>query len=162
VETSSRALILLPVMAALFLRRSAGTRSRNSCLRAGDARSYLLLALEERTMRYVAVITTLLMISGCSSGSSHSATLTLDNPTWDRVNVQAVVTRSSDCDDRQNGYVATDNFVMTKGHSHDVVAPNAETICWRHDRDPNNPVAGDWSGWSRATLFPGQTTETDL
>jgi hypothetical protein len=118
--------------------------------------------LEERTMRYLGLIATLLMISGCSSGSSHSATLTLDNPTWDRVNVQAVITRSSDCDDRQNGYVATDNFIMTKGHSHDVVAPNAETICWRHDRDPNNPVAGDWSGWSRATLFPGQTTESDL
>jgi hypothetical protein len=131
-------------------------------LRTGDARPYLLLALEERTMRYLALIATLLMISGCSSGSSHSATLTLDNPTWDRVNVQAVITRSSDCDDRQNGYVATDKFIMTKGHSHDVVAPNAETICWRHDRDPNNPVAGDWSGWSRATLFPGQTTETDL
>jgi hypothetical protein len=131
-------------------------------LRTGDVRPYLLLTLEERTMRYLALIATLLMISGCSSGSSHSATLTLDNPTWDRVNVQAVITRSSDCDDRQNGYVATDNFIMTKGHSHDVVAPNAETICWRHDRDPNNPVAGDWSGWSRATLFPGQTTETDL
>ena len=35
-------------------------------------------------------------------------------------------------------------------------------ICWRHDRDPNNPVKGDWSDWSRATLFPGQSVETDL
>jgi hypothetical protein len=113
-------------------------------------------------MRYLALLSALLCLSACSSGSSQSATLTLNDPTWDRVNVQAVITKSSDCDDRQNGYVATDEFVMTKGHSHNVVAPNAETICWRHDRDPNNPVAGDWSGWSRATLFPGQTTETDL
>ena len=113
-------------------------------------------------MRYLLVLSAVLVFAGCSSGSSHSATLILDDPTWDRVNVQAVITKSSDCDDRQNGYVATKDFVMTKGRTHDVVAPNTETICWRHDRDPNNPVAGDWSEWSRATLFPGQTTETDL
>ena len=113
-------------------------------------------------MRYRAWLSALLLCSGCSSGSSHSATLVLDDPTWDRVNVEAVITRSSDCNERQNGYVATQNFVMTKGHSHDVVAPNDETICWRHDRDPNNPVPGNWSEWSRATLFPGQKTETDL
>ncbi|HTV46511.1 MAG TPA: hypothetical protein VMF05_14455 [Stellaceae bacterium] len=113
-------------------------------------------------MRYLLVLAVFLVVSGCSSGSSQSATLILDNPTWDRVNVQAVITKSSDCDERQNGYVATKDFVMTKGQTHRVVAPDAETICWRHDRDPNNPVAGDWSEWSRATLFPGQTTETDL
>jgi hypothetical protein len=113
-------------------------------------------------MRCLVLLSALLALAGCSSGSSQSATLTLDDPTWDRVNVEAVITKSSDCDDRQNGYVATKDFVMTKGHTHDVVAQNAETICWRHDRDPNNPVAGDWSEWSRATLFPGQTTETDL
>lgn len=113
-------------------------------------------------MRYLFLLSALLVFSGCSSGSSQSATLILDNPTWDRVHVQAVITRSSDCDERQTGYVATRNFTMTKGQSHKVIAPNAETICWRHDRDPNNPVPGDWSEWSRATLFPGQTTETDL
>jgi hypothetical protein len=117
-------------------------------------------------MRYpvliAALIAALPMVSGCSSGSDQSATLVLDNPTWDRVNVEAVITKSEDCGERANGYVATKDFVMTKGQTHKVVAPNAETICWRHDRDPNNPVAGDWSEWSRATLFPGQTTETDL
>jgi hypothetical protein len=113
-------------------------------------------------MRYLALLLALPMVSGCSSGSSQSATLVINDPTWDRVNVEAVITKSSDCDDRQNGYVATKSFVMTKDKTHEVVAPNAETICWRHDRNPNDPVAGDWSGWSRATLFPGQTTETDL
>ena len=113
-------------------------------------------------MRYLPLIAALLTVSGCSSGSSQSATLTLNDPIWDRINVQVVITKSSDCDERQNGYVSSDEFVMAKGHTHSIVAPNAETICWRHDRDPNNPGAGDWSGWSRATLFPGQTTETDL
>jgi hypothetical protein len=113
-------------------------------------------------MRYLLLVAALLVFSGCSSGSSHSATLILDNPTWDKVNVQAVITQSSDCDERQNGYVSTENFTMIKGQTHKVIAPNAETICWRHNRDPNNPEAGDWSEWSRATLFPGQTAETDL
>jgi hypothetical protein len=113
-------------------------------------------------MRVPAALFAMLCFTGCSSGSDQSATLTLDNPTWDRVNVEAVITKSSDCNERSNGYVATKDFVMTKGQSHKVEAPNAETICWRHDRDPNNPVHGDWSEWSRATLFPGQTTETDL
>ena len=113
-------------------------------------------------MRYLMPVALVLVLSGCSSGSDQSATLILDNPTWDRVNVQAVITRSSDCNERANGYVATKDFVLAKGQTHRVEAPNAETICWRHDRDPNNPVPGDWSEWSRATLFPGQRTETDL
>jgi hypothetical protein len=51
---------------------------------------------------------------------------------------------------------------MTKGRTQRLEAPHAENICWRHDRNPNNPVAGVWSGWSRVTLFPGQSTETEL
>jgi hypothetical protein len=104
----------------------------------------------------------LLLFSACSSGSSRTATLILDNPTWDRVNVEAVITNSADCDNRGKGYVETKQFVMTKGQTVTVEAPKAESVCWRHDRNPNNPTAGDWSGWSRAPLAPGQTAETDL
>lgn len=113
-------------------------------------------------MRYFVLAAAAVAVCGCSSGSDNSATLILDNPSWDRVNVEAVITKSSDCSDKSNGYVATKDFVMTKGQTHKVAAPNAETICWRHDRDPTNPSPGDWSEWSRAVLFPGQSTETDL
>jgi hypothetical protein len=112
--------------------------------------------------RLWAVAAVMLLVAGCSSRSDNSATLILDNPTWDRVHVEAVITKSEDCNERSTGYVKTEHFEMAKGQTHHVVAPNAETICWRHDRDPNNPVPGDWSEWSRATLFPGQSTETDL
>jgi hypothetical protein len=113
-------------------------------------------------MRSLMLVAMAAAVCSCSSGSDSSATLILDNPNWDRVNVEAVITKSSDCSDKSNGYVATKDFVMTKGQTHRVVAPNAETICWRHDRDPTNPAPGDWSEWSRAVLFPGQTSETDL
>jgi hypothetical protein len=113
-------------------------------------------------MRHLGGLAALCCLAACGSNGDKSATLTLKDPYWSRVNVQAVITTSTDCNNRGAGYVGTQEFVMTKGHNHDIVAPNAEMICWRHDRDPNNPVKGDWSDWSRATLFPGQSTETDL
>ena len=112
--------------------------------------------------RYQGWLPALLMVAACSSSSSQSATLILNNPTWDRVNVEAVITNSADCDNRGKGYIATKTFVMTKGHPMRIEAPQAESICWRKDRNPNNPVTGDWSGWSRIPLAPGQTAETDL
>ncbi len=113
-------------------------------------------------MRYALPLPALLLVSACSSGSSQSATLTLNDPTWDRVNVEAVITNSSDCDNRGKGFVETQEFVMTKNHTHTIEAPNGESICWRHERNPNNPVRGAWSGWSRVPLAPGQKVETDL
>lgn len=113
-------------------------------------------------MRYRAWLSVLLLLSACGAvSSSPSATLVLNNPTWDRVNVEAVVTKSPNCDNRE-AYLSTQDFVMTKNKTQRIEAPHAENICWRHDRNPNNPVPGDWSGWSRATMFPGQNFETDL
>jgi hypothetical protein len=104
----------------------------------------------------------LLLLSACGPVSSkQSATLILNNPTWDRVNVEAVITKSPDCDN-QAAYLSTKELVMRKDQTQRIEAPNAENICWRHDRNPNNPIAGVWSGWSRATMFPGQDYETDL
>jgi hypothetical protein len=111
---------------------------------------------------YRALLSLLLLLSACSSGSDKSATLILNNPTWDRVNVEAVITNSADCGSRGKGYLATKTFVMTKGHPQRVEAPNGESICGRKDRNPNKPVPDDWSGWSRIPLAPGQTAETDL
>src|SRR6516164_11793041 len=85
-------------------------RRRESCLRCGGKifkrrglRSILGLIrhdLKKRgTMnRFPVWLYILLLFSSCSSGSSQTAILILDNPTWDRVNVQAVITNSADCD----------------------------------------------------------------
>jgi hypothetical protein len=53
-------------------------------------------------------------------------------------------------------------MVMRKNRTETIEVPNGAAVCWRHDRDPKNPAPGVWSGWTRATLFPGQSTETDL
>jgi hypothetical protein len=122
-----------------------------------------MISKRRRTVkRYPAWLSAVLVVAACSSGSSQTATLILDNETWERVNVEVVITNSADCDNRGKDYVATKQFVMTKGQTRKIEAPNAESICWRHDRNPNNPTPGAWSGWSRVPLAPGQTAETDL
>jgi hypothetical protein len=112
-------------------------------------------------MRIAGLLSLLLVLTACASRSDKSATLILQNPDWDRVHVEAVVTKSEDCTETKS-YVATHKFVMTKGQTHTIEDPNADNICWRHDSNPNNPAPGAWSGWSRATMFPGQTITTDL
>ncbi len=105
------------------------------------------------------------LLAGCSVFSSKpadTASLTLNNPSWDRVNVEVVITKSTDCDNRGEGYLSRQELVMRKNKTETLEVPNGANVCWRHDRNPNNPVAGTWSGWTRATLFPGASSETDI
>ena len=113
-------------------------------------------------MRFCAVLAGLLSLAACSSTPSDTATLTLNDPYWDRVNVEVVITKRADCDSREEGFIATKELVMRKKGTEAIEVPNGANVCWRHDRNPNNPVAGAWSGWTRATLFPGRSVETDL
>jgi hypothetical protein len=113
-------------------------------------------------MRYLAWLLALPWLAGCSSSPSDTATLTLHDPYWDRVNVEIVMTKLADCDSRGEGYIETRELVLYKNKNEAIKVPNGANVCWRHDRNPNAPVAGAWSGWTRATLFPGQSTETDL
>ena len=46
--------------------------------------------------RHPAWLSAVLVVAACSSGSSQTATLILDNEAWDRVNVEAVITNSAD------------------------------------------------------------------
>jgi hypothetical protein len=51
---------------------------------------------------------------------------------------------------------------MRKNRTEAIEVPNGATVCWRRDRNPNSPGASAWSGWTRATLLPGQSAEADL
>jgi hypothetical protein len=90
------------------------------------------------------------------------STLTLNEPSWDRVNVELVITKNGDCDNRGDGFISSRELVMRKNKTEYIEVPNGAAVCWRRDRNPNNPVAGAWTGWTRATLFPGQNAEADL
>jgi hypothetical protein len=104
------------------------------------------------------------MLAGCSMFSSSpkdAATLTLNNPSWDQVNVEIVLNRSSDCENR-DGYISSRQILMRRNKTESIDVPSGAIVCWRHDRNPNNPVAGAWSGWTKATLFPGQSGESEI
>jgi hypothetical protein len=114
-------------------------------------------------MRYrAASLPLLLSLAACTQSHPDSAKLTLRNPNWEHVNVQVVITKSANCDDRGPEFVNTRDFEMVREKSLTVYAPNGTSVCWRHDRFPDNPKPGAWSGWSRAILFPDATTESDL
>jgi hypothetical protein len=104
-------------------------------------------------------------LAGCgmfSSRPADTATLTLNDPYWERVNVEVVITRSSDCENRGDGFISSKELVLRKNRSETVEAPNGAVVCWRHDRNPDKPVPGAWTGWTKATLNPGQNAEADI
>ena len=108
-------------------------------------------------------LVTLAVVVGCGGGGSKDVgQLILRDPAWDRVNVQIVVTRRADCDSRGDGFISSREVTMRRKSYEVVEVPNGATVCWRRDRDPSAPVAGVWSGWTRATLAPGQNAEADL
>ena len=115
-------------------------------------------------MRFCWLIT-LSLLAGCSmfgSPSGGGSRLTLNDPYWDRVTVEIVISSNTDCDNRGEGYISSREIVMRKNKTETIDVPAGANVCWRHDRNPNNPVAGAWSGWTRATMFPGATSETDI
>jgi hypothetical protein len=107
----------------------------------------------------------LLLLAGCGAFDSKpkdSASLTLNDPYWDRVNVELVLTKNGDCDARGDGFISSRELIMRKNKTEYIEVPNGAAVCWRHDRNPKDPQPGAWSGWTRATLFPGQAAEAEL
>ncbi|HEX3861917.1 MAG TPA: hypothetical protein VHY35_09535 [Stellaceae bacterium] len=103
----------------------------------------------------------LLAVAGCSSPPAGSSQVTLNDPYWDKVNVEVVMTKSSICDKR-DAYISSKELVMHKNKTETFDVPDGAIMCWRHDPNPNNPVAGAWSGWTKATPVSGQSASTDL
>jgi hypothetical protein len=113
-------------------------------------------------MRFWGFFAVPVVLAACHAPASDSAMLTLNDAYWDRVNVELVITRSADCDNRGDGFVSKKDLVMRKNKTETIEVPSGANLCWRHDRNPDNPAPGAWSGWTKATLFPGQSAETDL
>src|SRR5215207_8215637 len=115
-------------------------------------------------MRLLAALAGVVSLAACSSSPSAppgGSALTLNNPYWERVNVQLVVTKSSDCENRGE-HLNSRELVMIKNKLEVVQVPSGANVCWRRDRNPNNPAPGAWSGWTKATLFPGRDAEANL
>ncbi len=115
-----------------------------------------------RRMRFCGWLLVALCLAACTTRPADSSKITLRNTEWNHVNVQVVVTRSANCDDRGPEFVSSEEFVLQKDESKTFIALNGTSLCWRHDRFPNKPKPGEWSGWSHAIPFPGEDTTAEL
>jgi hypothetical protein len=117
-------------------------------------------------MRVWLAVAVTLLVAACGGDDNKAppgfTRLTLRNPVWDRVDVDLVITRSTDCNTRSAGFVSERAIVMKKDAMERVDVPDGAVLCWRHDRNPKAPIAGDWSGWSKISLYPGQPYAIDL
>jgi hypothetical protein len=89
-------------------------------------------------------------------------TLLLNNAHFGPTNVEAVITSNPDCASRGPGYASTLEFVLPNNATKIIDVPPGYEICWRRDRDPEQPVFGQWSDWDRAYVGPGQTIQANL
>lgn len=118
--------------------------------------------MRRRYLLLVAAIPAAAALAGCHSSPPGTAKLTINDPYWDRVNVEIVITRRENCDSQGDGFISTRTIVMRKNVTQSFDVPDGASLCWRHDRDPNKPAPGVWSDWTKATPNPGASAETDL
>lgn len=114
-------------------------------------------------MRSILLFITLFWVAACmSTQPPQSGTLLLNNPHFGPVNVETVVTSNPDCASHGPGYVSTREFMLPNDATKIIDVPSGTEVCWRRDRDPSQPVAGQWSDWDRAYVEPGTTIDADL
>jgi hypothetical protein len=101
-------------------------------------------------------------VAACAPQPLQPGTLLLSNPNFGPTNVEAVITANPDCSARGSGYVSTLEFVLPTDATKFIDVPPGTEVCWRRDRDPSQPVAGQWSGWDRAYVEPGTTIDANL
>ena len=113
-------------------------------------------------MRSTVLAIVLICAAACAPQPAGPGTLLLSNPHFGPTNVEAVITASPDCAARGPGYVSTLEFVLPDNATRFIDVPPGTEVCWRRDRDPDQPVAGQWSGWDRAYVAPGMTVDANL
>ena len=107
-------------------------------------------------------MTMLCAAAACAPPPSGPGTLLLSNPHFGPTRVEAVITANRDCGSRGPGYVSTLEFMLPSNATRFVQVPTGTEICWRRDRDPANPVPGQWSDWDRAFVAPGTTIDANI
>ena len=109
-------------------------------------------------MRSILLPAVLLCIAACSPRPEPlppPGILLLNNPDFGPTNVEAVITANPDCNSRGPGYLSTLEFVLPNNSTKIINVPPGAEVCWRRDRDPSQPVPGQWSNWDRAYVEPG-------
>ncbi len=113
-------------------------------------------------MRPTLLAIVLFCAAACAPQPVQPGTLLLSNLNFGPTHVEAVITANPDCGARGPGYVSTFEFLLPNNATKSLDVPPGAEICWRRDRDPSQPVAGQWSGWDRAYVAPETTIDANL
>jgi hypothetical protein len=114
-------------------------------------------------VRSVLPLLVVLAIAACAAQPPpQPGTLLLNNPHFGPTHVEAVITANPDCASRGPGYVSSYDFVLPNNATRIITVPPGDEVCWRRDRNPDQPVPGEWSDWDRAYVAPGRTIEADI
>lgn len=114
-------------------------------------------------MRSILAPAILFCAAACAvKGPPPPGTLLLNNPHFGPIDVEVVITANPDCASRGPGYVSTNRFVLPNNGTKIVYVPPGAEVCWRRDRDTENPIFGQWSDWDRAYVEPGSTIDANL
>lgn len=114
-------------------------------------------------MRSILLLVMSFCVAACAPQQPpQPGTLLLNNPHFGSINVEAVITSNPSCASRGPGYVSTLEFVLPNDATKIIDVPPGAEVCWRRDRDPNEPVTGQWSDWDRAYVAPGASIDANL
>ena len=113
-------------------------------------------------MRPTFLLIVLPCLVACAPTPAQPGTLLLSNPHFGPTHVETVITSNPDCGARGPGYVSISEFLLPTNATRFIDVPPGAEICWRRDRDPSQPVAGQWSPWDRAFVQPGTTIDANL
>jgi hypothetical protein len=113
-------------------------------------------------VRSTVLVIVLFCAAACAPQPVQPGILLLSNQDFGPTNVEAVITANPDCGARGPGYVSTLEFLLPSNATRFIDVPPGAEICWRRDRDPSQPVAGQWSAWDRAYVAPGSTIAANL
>jgi hypothetical protein len=122
----------------------------------------VIRSIERATPLRSKLVILVLLTAACAPPPRGYGTLLLSNPHFGPTHVEAVITGNADCGSRGPGYVSTFRFVLPNNATRIVDVPAGSEVCWRRDRSPDQPVAGEWSDWDRAFVAPGTTIDANL
>lgn len=85
----------------------------------------------------------------------------LSNPDFGPIEVEAVLTTSSDCTYRGPGFLARQVFVIPNDGTRFIEAPPGADVCWRRIV-PGPDQSKEWSNWNLTYTYPGRSIDSNL
>ena len=115
-------------------------------------------------MRILIVSAVLIATASCA-GPPPPGRLTLNNFSFDKARVQAVITPHPDCAQREG--TATSDFVLALNGTRIIEAAPGSDVCWRRALEPPKgqekpPSVPRWTEWNRAFVASGRSVDSRL